>query len=172
MPMSENTNLAQMRARETARKFNRRRQRWLDQPDLPPCWKGDQREWRLEADHFKGQLWCRHWQDFINPNGFACELCEKQVWPLVERWRAHRLPMMIRAQGKRFAQERLARAVERLQLKMDEALDLAREQGLGKKRIEKAGQMAKDGIMRRDYRGCKGCKEKMLRAMGFGSDPT
>ena len=50
--------------------------RWIEQPDLPPCCHGDNREWHIEdGTSYQSQLFCVLNKYNINPSGFTCEGC-------------------------------------------------------------------------------------------------
>ena len=96
-------------------------------PALPPCWRGDYREEHPEGESFQSQLYCRHWQEWINPSGFTCKLCAAQAWPEIENYRVHVLPTIMEADGDDAAQEALVTAVGRGMLTAKEGLTLAQE---------------------------------------------
>lgn len=131
--------------------YDPEKHKWKKRPELPVCSRGNQREWHIDGvprtdkgtkraqrhatgitgNSYQNQLYCRHWQKFINPSGFTCELCEARVWPEVENYRAHLLPPFITAGKQKEAGEALVRAVTDGQLAEDEALQLAKEFDLG-----------------------------------------
>ena len=67
--------------------------RWTAIPKLAPCWRGVEREWRIEEGRsYQSQCRCPYWKCGINPSGFTCEECRARMWPEIERLRAHVLP--------------------------------------------------------------------------------
>jgi len=102
--------------------------RWTARPMLAPCWHGDFREWRIEEGlSYQNQLYCGYWKEFINPNGHTCALCQKQLWPDIEHWRAHVIPAVQAENGDKAAQETLVNAVASENLTEANALALAEE---------------------------------------------
>ena len=57
--------------------------RWTAKPDIAECWRGDYRDWHIEATRYSAQLYCRFWELFINPSGHTCSLCKAGR---VENW--------------------------------------------------------------------------------------
>jgi len=102
--------------------------RWIDRPDIRPCWRGDYREWHIEdGRHYQEQLYCRYWGEWVNPSGHTCLLCRQRTWPAVENWRAHVLPGLVKELGKGKAGDALVQAVARGSLTSREAIEVADE---------------------------------------------
>ena len=133
-------------ADERAQKYDAEARRWKERPEISACWRGDFREWRIdgrprdesgnllpELDRgvtgtcYQNQLYCRHWKSFINPDGFTCSLCADRSWPMIEHYRAHVSPELIRRRGDEAAQNALVQAVKDRWLTKQEALQLADE---------------------------------------------
>ena len=134
---------------EREQKFNPAQQRWKAKPNVGPCCKGDFREWHIQPEtgplddtgratdrhaprgdtgtSYQNQLYCRYWKTFVNPSGFACDLCKAQNWPDAERWRVHVIPDAIKARGRAAAEDALVAAVARGQLEVADAERIADE---------------------------------------------
>jgi len=100
---------------------------WASEPKLPPCWKGEgNREWLPNGRHYQEQMYCHHPEidSFINPSGSDCELCREEQLTVLQRWRAHYLPMY----ATREEQESVILfAVENGDLGEDDAITLGEE---------------------------------------------
>ena len=108
-------------------KYDEAGQRWAELPDLAPCWRGDFRRPVPEGRNFASQTWCDYWKTWINPNGLACRLCERGLWPEAEKWRRVRLPGVVASRGRAAGEEALVEAVRRGRLSEEEGKELAEE---------------------------------------------
>lgn len=116
-------------ADEIAPDFDPVSRKWVNQPQIGPCWRNAQRVWNLSADSTQGQLFCTYHQAYINPNGFACKLCTERQWPTQERIRA--TCERLHADGKDTdAGNILVSAVENHDLTTAEAEAIAHDVGL------------------------------------------
>lgn len=116
-------------AREIAPAFDAANRRWLTQPDIGPCWRGDQRVWNLDADSLQKQLYCSYHKVYVNPNGFACQLCTARQWPDGERVKAA-VERLRAANETAKAEDLLVQAVESGILSESEAVEIAHDAGL------------------------------------------
>ncbi len=103
--------------------------KWTAQPDIDACWRGDYRDWHIEdGKSYQSQLYCRFWEDFINPSGWGCEVCKRHM---IINWQSSNMREafagLVAAKGKEYAANILVRAVEMNQLSEREALELADE---------------------------------------------
>lgn len=111
---------------------NQTSDRWTAQPDIDACWRGDYRDWHIEdGKHYQEQLYCRFWEDFINPSGFACEGCKQHA---IINWQSSHLSEamigLIAALGQETAGELIVQAVENRKLTREQALILVERYNL------------------------------------------
>jgi len=119
---------------EKALGYDAEGRKWTNVPALPSCWRDGGRLWFAregadardddgtvvpvhEADGavgrtYQAQMFCRHWQKFINPSGHTCDLCRARKWPEVERWVAHVIPAVIEREGSEGAEAALVAMLE------------------------------------------------------------
>ena len=77
---------------------------WKQKPAIAPCPLGNFREWYIvggpvddsgapvqnpqasspTGTSYANQLYCRKWNDFINPCGFNCSACIAKMWPAIQ----------------------------------------------------------------------------------------
>ena len=103
--------------------------KWTAKPDIDDCWRGDYRDWRIEeGKHYAEQLWCKFWEDFINPSGFACEVCKQHM---ILNWQSSHLSEaiagLIAARSKEEVGALIVKAVEDGHLTEQQALELVDE---------------------------------------------
>lgn len=130
-PMTAAETAAWRAKREEQReKYDPKARRYLSQPEIVPCWRGQFQEWHIDGASYREQLRCAFHNEWINPSGFTCELCQNGRWPEHElQLRVGRevLNETMRKSGKQAARNALVEAVRARYVRLAVAERLARE---------------------------------------------